>query len=83
MYYIYAIRSLKDGRIYVGLSQNVTRRVQGHNSGEVFSTKGYRPWKLIFTEACGTNRAIARKKEKYYKAGSGKEKIKSFIYNPE
>ena len=73
---VYAIKSLADGRIYVGMSQNVQHRVSEHNAGKVFSTKGYKPWKLIFQEVIGTGQE-ARKREKYLKSGIGKEYLKS------
>ncbi|BDX37592.1 hypothetical protein CYCD_09470 [Tenuifilaceae bacterium CYCD] len=49
-YTVYAIRSKIDGRIYVGFTQDVQRRLLEHNRGETKSTKGYRPWELIYTE---------------------------------
>jgi len=76
MYEVYALKSEKDGRIYVGLSSNIKRRIKEHNSGFVFSTKGYRPWKLIYWEPVGT-RVEARIREKYWKSGIGKERLKS------
>jgi len=76
MYSVYAIKSLKDGRIYIGLSSNVIKRLLEHNFGYVFSTKGYRPWKLIYQEVIGL-RKEARKKEKYFKSGVGREFLKS------
>jgi len=30
MYFVYAIKSQKDGRIYVGLSSNIQKRVTEH-----------------------------------------------------
>ncbi len=73
---VYAIESLKDGRIYVGFSMNLTRRLKEHNSGFVSSTKGYRPWRVFHTEDV-EGREYARKKEKYLKSGFGKEFLKS------
>lgn len=75
-YSIYAIKSCVDGRIYVGMSQNTEKRIKEHNQGQVFSTKGYRPWKIIYTEFIG-DRKECRKKEKYYKSGFGKEFLKN------
>ena len=77
MYYVYAIKN-KENRIYVGLSKEVDRRLLDHNSGRVFSTKGYRPWDMLFIEAC-ENRIDAREREKYYKSGIGKEYLKSIL----
>ncbi len=75
-YYIYAIKSLKNNSIYVGMTKDIYNRLNYHNSGYVFSTKGYRPYKLIYFEEC-ENRLIARKIEKYWKSGIGKEKLKA------
>ena len=75
-YTVYAIRSLKDESIYVGMSSDVSTRVGYHNLGYVFSTKGHRPYVLIFTEEC-SDRIEARKREKYWKSGIGKEKLKN------
>ncbi len=58
------------------MSQDVRRRLREHNSARVFSTKGYVPWKLIHKEEIG-DRIAARKREKYFKSGIGKEYLKS------
>ncbi len=76
MYFVYVIRSEKDGRFYVGLCKDIDKRIREHNIGKTFSTKGYRPWKLFFTESYETL-DLARKREKYLKGGSGKEFIKN------
>lgn len=75
MYYVYAIASLERNYIYVGLTDNVDRRFGEHNEGKNKTTKPYRPFVLIFTIEAAT-RIEARKLEKYYKSGSGKEKLK-------
>jgi putative endonuclease len=38
-FFVYAIRSLKDGRIYVGISADPSSRLKQHNSGKTRSTK--------------------------------------------
>ena len=80
MYTVYALKSEIDGRIYVGFSSDTERRLREHNSGKTKSTKGYRPWTLIFTEQCAT-RAEAREREKFYKSGRGKEILKRMVRN--
>ena len=74
-YFVYALKSSIDGRIYVGFTQDVEKRLMEHNAGKTKSTKGYRPWMLIFQIEC-SGRLEARKLEKYYKSGVGKEKLK-------
>jgi len=75
---IYAIKSSKDDRIYVRMSVNTEKRLEEHNSGKTKSTKGFRPWKIIFKEEClGWDNA--RRREKYWKSGCGKEQLKRLI----
>lgn len=76
---MYVIQSQKDSRLYVGFSQNVENRLKQHNGGEVFSTKGYRPWVLVYTEFGIVNRVDARHREKFLKSGCGKEFVKKKI----
>jgi putative endonuclease len=75
MYYVYAISSLERNYIYVGLTDNIERRLSEHNTGKNKTTKAYSPFVLIYFEKCG-NRIEARIKEKYFKSGIGKEKLK-------
>ena len=75
-YIIYAIKSSFDGRIYVGFTSDLKNRLKEHNCGKTKSTKGFRPWSLIYEEKVET-REEARKREKYLKSGCGKELLKN------
>jgi putative endonuclease len=72
---VYAIKSEVDGRIYVGFTKDIKNRIIEHNGGSTKSTKGYRPWELIYKEEVD-DRIEARKREKYLKSGCGKEFIR-------
>ncbi len=76
MYFVYAIRSTVKNYIYVGMTNNVERRLAEHNNGENKSTKAYKPFELIYLEAFA-DRANARKKEVHLKAGVGKEFLRT------
>ena len=76
MYFVYAIQSEKDKRIYVGMCKNIEVRLREHNSGKTKSTKGYIPWRLIYSERL-ESRVEARKREIYLKSGIGKEFLRS------
>jgi putative endonuclease len=80
MFYVYVLYSEQFNRHYTGLTENIERRLNEHNKGKTRSTKPYRPWKVIFLEECET-RMNARNKEKFYKSGLGREKIKEFLIN--
>lgn len=75
-YFVYAIKSKKDNRIYVGLSNNPERRLFEHNAGKTRPTKPWRPWLIIYKKFVGS-RVEARKEEKRLKSGSGKEFLKT------
>jgi putative endonuclease len=75
---VYAIKSINRNYIYVGMTNNLERRLSEHNNGENKSTKAYKPFTLIFSENFET-RVLARKKEKYLKSGIGKEFLKSLV----
>jgi putative endonuclease len=78
MYYVYAISSQIKNYIYVGLTDNIKRRIKEHNDGHNKTTKPYRPFKLLLIEKFDT-RLEARKREKYLKSGIGKEYLKTFF----
>jgi putative endonuclease len=75
MYYVYAISSLNRNYIYVGLTNNIERRFSEHNTGRNKTTIPYSPFVIIYVEEC-SNRIEARIKEKYFKSGIGKEKLR-------
>ena len=75
MWTVYVLESLTKKRLYIGMSENLNRRVDEHNSGKVFSTKGFRPWQIIHTEEYPDSQT-ARKREKYLKSGYGKMWLK-------
>ncbi|HSJ69801.1 MAG TPA: GIY-YIG nuclease family protein [Anditalea sp.] len=74
--YVYAIKNLARSYIYVGMSNNVERRLKQHNNGENRSTKPYAPFVLILVEEY-PSRSAARQREKFLNAGSGKKYLKS------
>ncbi len=77
-WFVYALQSVKDKNLYIGISRNPEQRVKIHNQGKTDSTKNRRPFVLIFKEHCSSLKE-ARAKEKYYKSGSGRETSKEII----
>lgn len=76
MWYIYALRSLKDGHLYIGMSQNPEKRLKQHNAGMTSSTKSRKPFIIIYTKEY-PDRAEARKQEKLLKTNTGRESLKN------
>ena len=77
-YFVYVLESEKDGRLYKGQTSDIEKRVKEHNSGKTKSTKGYKPWKLVYFETFET-RIEAVLREKHFKSGSGREFLKEII----
>lgn len=75
MYYTYILLSSKSHFFYFGSTNNLKKRLELHNNGEVPSTKSHIPWKLTWYCAFETEKQ-ARDFEHYLKTGSGK----SFAY---
>lgn len=75
MYYVYILKSLVNGYIYIGSCSNFEKRIKRHNGGLVRSTKAYRPWILLESREC-LSRSEAMKLEKFLKTGQQKEIIR-------
>lgn len=76
MAHVYVLRSQKDNKRYVGMTNDVEKRLEQHQSGKVKSTKNRRPLQLVYTEEFET-REEASKKELFFKSGKGREYLKS------
>ena len=74
-YFVYVLKSIKDGRLYKGQTSNLNKRLKQHTRGENKSTKGFMPWELVYFEIFQT-REEAVLREKYFKSGSGREFLK-------
>ena len=81
MWYVYAIKSLKNERLYVGSTNDIKRRLKEHNDGVGGKyTKNNRPFKLVFYEAF-LNKKDAMKDELFFKTGYGREVLKTKLKN--
>ena len=70
MWYVYVLKSLKDGRHYIGSTSDLDKRVLRHNRGGNISTRNRRPFELIYSEQYNT-KAEAMKRERIIKAYKG------------
>ncbi|MEK7579235.1 MAG: GIY-YIG nuclease family protein [Patescibacteria group bacterium] len=51
MFYVYVLKSVRDGELYIGSTNNLRTRASLHNNGKVLSTKRRSPFTLIYYEA--------------------------------
>ena len=75
MFFVYVLKSLKNGRRYIGQTKDVHERINHHNFGGSKATKYQGPYKLVYVEKYSTRRdAVSR--EPFPKTGKGYEVLK-------
>lgn len=83
MFYTYVLQSIKNDQLYIGYTSDLKYRLVEHNRGSNLSTKRYRPWKIIYYEACLKD-SDAKRREGYLKTTQGgrllKRRLKDFLY---
>jgi predicted GIY-YIG superfamily endonuclease len=70
-YSVYLLASERNQLRYVGITDNVNRRLEVHNSGGSSFTAPHRPWRLVVAVEFPTE-LRARQFERYLKTGSGR-----------
>ena len=53
-YVVYVLRSTSSNRLYIGQTNDLSRRMRQHRSNAVISTRNRGPWELIRTVPCET-----------------------------
>ena len=79
-FYTYVLVSLKDGRFYIGYTNDLRRRMEEHNLGKSFATNSRRPFKLIYYEAY-LNKDDAENREDYLKSTIGRRFLSKRLRN--
>jgi len=78
MYCVYILRSLKDGKYYIGSTSNIESRLINHNSGRQRSTKNRIPFVLVYSENY-PKKSMAEKRERQTKSYKGGKVFKRLI----
>lgn len=78
MYYTYILKSQKDGKLYIGFTNDLKARIRKHQEGRVQATRNRLPFKLVYYEAC-LDKEKALKREKYFKTGFGRRFLNNRI----
>ena len=69
-HFTYILKSLKDGRRYIGSTSNLLKRVAAHNAGLTLATKNRRPFEILCVKEFDSYDE-ARKYELYLKKFKG------------
>lgn len=77
MFFAYVLENPR-GVFYKGSTDNLSKRLQQHNSNNGFSSfTGRRgPWMLVYSEKFGS-RKEAETREKFFKTGKGRNFLKN------
>jgi len=79
MFYIYVLKSRKDGKLYIGYTDNLVSRIKLHNSGKVASTKDRIPFIPVYFEAYKNRKDARRREIQLKKIGSQRAALKKRI----
>jgi putative endonuclease len=78
MNYVYALRSLRNKKRYIGSTRlDPEKRLKQHNHGSNKWSRQNGPFELVYYEECATFRE-ARKRESYLKTSSGRRLVDRF-----
>ena len=79
MYYVYFAKSLKNNKVYVGLTKKTPAiRIGEHNRGSNKWSNNNKPLKLIYFETYRC-KEDATARERFYKTGVGKRAKKCLV----
>ena len=78
MFIVYILKSNSAKKSYVGVTNDIERRLREHNSGKHFYTKRYIPWEIIHTESFNAFKE-ARSREKFLKTTGGRRFLKKLF----
>jgi putative endonuclease len=77
-YNVYILSSRVSKKSYVGITNDIDRRLREHNSGKHFYTKRHVPWVVIHLEEYASLKE-ARAREVFLKTTSGRRLLKKIF----
>jgi len=79
MHYVYILQSQKDGSRYIGVTADLKKRFQEHNSGKAKYSNTKRPYQIVWYCAF-LEKQKAHEFEKYLKSSSGYAFTKKHLF---
>jgi len=76
-WFVYILKG-KNGQLYKGITNNIDKRLHQHELGQSRTTKNMGGFDLVHVELCNS-RLEARKLEKFYKSGFGREVLEELF----
>lgn len=76
MFYVYIIKSKVSGKLYIGFTSDLRKRLKEHNDGKSRSTKPYLPFELIYYEAYKSEQDAKNRESKIKYYGQAYRRLK-------
>jgi putative endonuclease len=80
MYYVYVLRRHRDGKLHVGHTGDLDKRIELHNNCEGVSGEYRIPYEIVYYEAC-TDKRDALKRESYLRGAYGRRFLQNRLSN--
>jgi putative endonuclease len=78
MWYVYVLRSVRNGRFYTGSTGDLTKRLEEHARGKSPYTRYAGPFELIYSEEY-QSRPEAVRRERFLETGKGRQVLESLL----
>ena len=80
MFYVYVLQSKKDQSLYIGITENLEKRLKEHNAGKTKSIKTKTPYLLIYSEVYPTKTEALKRERQIKKSGKIRRELKTGQY---
>ena len=81
MFFVYILKSDKDGSTYTGFTSDLEKRLNQHNAGKTKSIKSKLPMKLVYFESYETKELALQREQELKKNRFAKEQLFKKIFN--
>jgi putative endonuclease len=78
-HYVYVMKSGRDGKLYLGSTNDLKKRYLEHTNGKVHSTKYRLPVELVYYEAYRDEKLARRRESRLKSFGKGYQELKKRI----
>ena len=75
---VYVLRSVRNGRLYTGSTNDLVRRLNEHDAGQSRYTSQAGPFELVYQER-QPDRLSARRRELFLKTGRGRDELRRLL----
>ena len=79
--YVYVLQSIKNNSLYIGYTNDLRKRLKEHNLGLVRSTKGGRPFRLVYYEAYASRQDATHREHNLKLRAKALRQLKNRIKN--